>query len=99
MTSLLSLADVRRDLGSRIGQLRDHRHLLAAIGICPPAASSGYPETASFVTECDLWSWRGRAGNRLVRPGLAAVTIRAGSDADGESVLACVCSSFTGFSR
>jgi hypothetical protein len=28
---------------------------------------------------------------------LAAVTIRAGSDADGESVLACVCSSFTGF--
>jgi hypothetical protein len=30
---------------------------------------------------------------------LAAVTIGAGSDADGESVLACVCSLFTGFAE
>jgi hypothetical protein len=66
---------------------------LTAIGICPLAAISGYPETASFVTERDYGSWRGRAGNRLVRSSLAAVRIGAGSDV----VLACVSSSFTGF--
>jgi hypothetical protein len=67
---------------------------LAAIGICPLAAISGYPETASFVTERDYGSWRGHAGNRLVRSSLAAVRIGAGSDV----VLACV-SSFTGFAE
>jgi hypothetical protein len=67
--------------------------LLAAIGICPLAAISGYPETASFVTECGYGFWRGRAGNRLVRSSLAAVG--AGSDV----VLACVSSSFTGFAE
>jgi hypothetical protein len=65
--------------------------VLAAIGICALAAISGYPETASFLTECDYGSWRGRAGNRLVRSSLAAVRIGAGSDV----VLACVSSSFT----
>jgi hypothetical protein len=69
--------------------------VLAAIGICPLAAISGYPETASFVTERDYRSWRGRAGNRLVRSSLAAVRIGAGSDV----VLACVSSSFTGFAE
>jgi hypothetical protein len=66
--------------------------VLAAIGICPLAAISGYPETARFVTERDYGSWRGHAGNRLVRSSLAAVRIGAGSDV----VLACVSSSFTG---
>jgi hypothetical protein len=67
--------------------------VLAAIGICPLAAISGYPETASFVTERDygFLAWPRR--NRLVRSSLAAVRIGAGSDV----VLACVSSSFTGF--
>jgi hypothetical protein len=40
--------------------------MLAAIGICPLAAISGYPETASFVTECDygLLAWPRRKPSR-----------------------------------
>jgi hypothetical protein len=66
--------------GSTDRNLTACARLLAAIGICPLAAISGYPETASFVTEAVTGSWRGRAGNRLVRSSLEAVRIGAGSD-------------------
>ena len=58
---------------------------MAAIGICPLAAMSGRPAMASFVTERDPGSGMDASGNRLVRSGLAAATVGAGSDADGES--------------
>ena len=61
--------------------------MLAAIGICPLAAISGYPETASSVTERDYGSWRGPAGNRLVRSSLAVVRIGAGSTSSSPDVL------------
>jgi hypothetical protein len=70
--------------------------VLAAIGICPLAAMSGCPETASFVMECDQGSWCGCAGNRLVRPGLAAATTAPDPTRIGKSVLACVSSPVTG---
>jgi hypothetical protein len=68
---------------------------LAAIGICPLAANSGYPDTASFVTERGYGSWRGHAGTVSFGPAWRPVRIGAGSDV----VLACVSSSFTGFAE